>query len=656
MRINSIEIKNYRQHRNTKLDFPFISGGFDLHLLVAENGVGKTNIMNAINWCLYEEEPYATKKNANLPLCNEITLDEGLKAGHASESVSVTLNVTRDGKRYEFFRTVDVSVKDPSAKKVSKLSVTITPENGNSEFYEEEEARNVAIACFPKKIREYFFFDAEQLTTYFERSNKELSVKDAVNEISQVNVLSAAIKHLEGYIKECDKTMSNLNPKLREKQESVDKLEKAMTDLERDIDDLEQSNENARLKIIELDKLLNGNENVSEDNRRYKELSEQIDELETKRKGLDADQKKLISKYYVLLSMYDINDSTSKYIRDKEDRGQLPTSIDPEEIVKSLDAGECMFCKTGLSHSAEEHLRELLKQSALSTKAGGKLTEIKNDIEKACREARKYNEAISDLKQSIEEVEKEKAKLEAASEAIRIRLNACSDVESVSTWFQQKEDLSKAMRSNDQKIGSYRNELKNKGTQLEDARKELRKAQQNTEKCDEARKQKEVAREIKEIIESVEEDVSKTIRTNMEDKTKYWFDTLLWKKNTYTSIHLDDKYDIELIDSFGRSCLGSCSAAERQMLALSFTLALHEVSGYDGMLFIDTPMSRVSGENRKNFADVLRQTSMEKQIILTLTSDEFSANVREMFTSEYRSSMTLMKVDSTEKEVITEVK
>ena len=653
MRINSIKILNYRQHRHTSIEFP--QRGFDLHLLVAENGVGKTNVMNAINWCLYEEEPYAKSNNGKLPICNEITLHEGEAAGHATETVSVVLNVTRDDKTYEFSRTVEVSVKDPLAKRVSKLTVSITQPDGNSDLLDGEEARNHAIACFPKKIREYFFFDSEQLTTYFDRSNKELSVKEAVNEISQVNVLDNAKKHLDAYIKECGKVMSNLNPMLKEKQQAVEDLENTGRNLENDINSLENTNENARLKIEELDKLLNGNENVSEDNRRYNELSNRIDDLENERKRLDAEQKRLVSKYYVLLVMYDINTSANEYIRDKEARGDLPTSIDPEEIVKSLDKHECTFCKTGLSHSAEEHLRELLKQSALSTKAGGKLTEIKNDVEKACREARKYTDAIDELRQAIEKVEEEKDDCIKASEEIKVRLNACSDVESVATWFQQRDDLKKAMRNNDQRIGSYRNELKNNGINLEEAREELKKAQQSTEKCDEARRQIDVAREVKDVIDAVEKDVSGTIRTNMEAKTMEWFDTLLWKKNTYKEIHLNDKYDVELIDNFGRSCLGSCSAAEKQMLALAFTLALHKVSGYDGVLFIDTPMGRVSGENRANFADVLRMTGLEKQIILTLTSAEFSENVRNVFTPEYRSSMTVMKVNGTEKEVITEV-
>lgn len=57
MRFNSIILKNYRQYRDVTLAFPKIKKT-DLHMIVASNGVGKTNLMNAINWCLYGDEPH----------------------------------------------------------------------------------------------------------------------------------------------------------------------------------------------------------------------------------------------------------------------------------------------------------------------------------------------------------------------------------------------------------------------------------------------------------------------------------------------------------------------------------------------------------------------------------------------------------------------
>lgn len=72
-------------------------------------------------------------------------------------------------------------------------------------------------------------------------------------------------------------------------------------------------------------------------------------------------------------------------------------------------------------------------------------------------------------------------------------------------------------------------------------------------------------------------------------------------------IELSDGYRLSLYDCAGYSCAGTCSAAERALLALSFTLAMHEVSGFESPLFIDTPIARASGENRANFARYARR-------------------------------------------------
>ena len=64
---------------------------------------------------------------------------------------------------------------------------------------------------------------------------------------------------------------------------------------------------------------------------------------------------------------------------------------------------------------------------------------------------------------------------------------------------------------------------------------------------------------------------------------------------------------------------------------MAFTLALHKQSGFEGPLVIDTPLSRISGDLRESFAKVLRTVSESKQIILFVTEDEYSTNVKDVF-------------------------
>ncbi len=76
---------------------------------------------------------------------------------------------------------------------------------------------------------------------------------------------------------------------------------------------------------------------------------------------------------------------------------------------------------------------------------------------------------------------------------------------------------------------------------------------------------------------------------------------------------------------------GSLSATEQMALAYAFTLAIHEASGKNCPIVIDSPLGRVSDDNRENMAQSLLDISKEKQIIMLFTPDEFSQNVRDLY-------------------------
>ena len=86
-------------------------------------------------------------------------------------------------------------------------------------------------------------------------------------------------------------------------------------------------------------------------------------------------------------------------------------------------------------------------------------------------------------------------------------------------------------------------------------------------------------------------------------------------------------------------------AAERELLALAFTLGIHSVSGFSSPLLIDTPLARVSGAHRVNFTNVLLEVSKNKQTILILTPDEFSQDVKDLIYEEHIQKFGIFQVD-----------
>lgn len=98
----------------------------------------------------------------------------------------------------------------------------------------------------------------------------------------------------------------------------------------------------------------------------------------------------------------------------------------------------------------------------------------------------------------------------------------------------------------------------------------------------------------------------------------------MWKKYTYERFSLDNDYDLHLKHVDGYEALGTTSGGEREVLALSFTLALHQTSGFEVPVIIDRPFAMASGEPIKHIAEAFLEFSKKKQTILLLSPEDYS--------------------------------
>ena len=131
------------------------------------------------------------------------------------------------------------------------------------------------------------------------------------------------------------------------------------------------------------------------------------------------------------------------------------------------------------------------------------------------------------------------------------------------------------------------------------------------------------------VVRQTRDRIVEETRREIELETGKRFFELLWKRRSFQDVSIAKNYSIRLTHTTGHESLGSLSAAERQLLALAFTLALHTVSGFDAPLFIDTPVARVSDEHRQNLGTVFASVGERKQIVLLLTPSEHSPEISE---------------------------
>ena len=89
-------------------------------------------------------------------------------------------------------------------------------------------------------------------------------------------------------------------------------------------------------------------------------------------------------------------------------------------------------------------------------------------------------------------------------------------------------------------------------------------------------------------------------------------------------ISIDDNYMLDVLNWADRRRLGEISAGQRQIVSLSFIMALIQVAGdLEVPLFMDTPFGRLSGMHRDHLLDTIPK--MASQWILLATDTEFTA-------------------------------
>ena len=195
MKIHSIEIIDYRSYKGSqKIQFS-IDSKKNVTIILGVNGAGKTNILNAINWCLYGEETHLSKYQEKKPIINQATLAE-LKENKTAECC-VKIVLGNEKPEYVIERKIIFQKQNNKEREIDRdFNVNIITERGWMEAPDPTYIVNNIL--LPKKIREYFLFDGERLDEYFKSGNEDF-VKDAVLDVAQIGLIEKAERHLSDF-------------------------------------------------------------------------------------------------------------------------------------------------------------------------------------------------------------------------------------------------------------------------------------------------------------------------------------------------------------------------------------------------------------------------------------------------------------------------
>jgi DNA sulfur modification protein DndD len=350
MILERIVLENFRQFRGRQeIVFSDIRDR-NVTLVHAENGFGKTTLLNALLWALYGQDGFTDdfEKQGSL-------IHEGLAANATDPSrvaASVELTFKHDTDRYIVTRelTLAEQLNDP---KRARLSLQVM-RDGQTLPLDNPQRRIQAIV--PDGIAGFLFFNGERID-HLAMEKNSAEVTAAIHQMLGLKLLRTTIEDLQHqnvrgkFLKELKENTSD------EKRDLLASLE-VSEDRVREIEE-SQIQVQANLKAIEaeiagIDRKLDANREVHELQAKRVRLLDELKELGVKRDDLVRRLSKLIADDGYTLFTGDLVSRGKEIMRDLRDRNMIPAPVIDTYLQELLDSGLCI-CDRHLPQASAEY-------------------------------------------------------------------------------------------------------------------------------------------------------------------------------------------------------------------------------------------------------------------------------------------------------------
>jgi len=658
--IKKLQLRNFRLYKECSIPFLY-NGTYKLNAFVADNGTGKTTILYAINWCLYDSEEQnisggsrpANQSTDKLPIVNSQMINDVKEGDTVPVEVVLTVvdeNRTIEFKRKKIFRKIN-NVAQSDGPSEFKVTVTENDQYSNTIVYTDEDQTKPRVEqYFSSKIANFYFFDGERLQNFFRKNNTN-SVKDSIFNICQIELLKAAMERSESTRKLISRNILNkARPDKNQLVKDRDNLEKSLND----------ADERFTAYTTELNEVNSRIKALSEELQTYTasdNIRNQIDDYEKRLEVNEEEQNELmknmqafIHKYSILLPLYPDFKKAYNIIKDKEVRHKLPPPIDKNLLNEAFSTHVCPVCKNSLDIKSLNYIQQLIARFEVSVDSSNVLSSMKGGLERFINDVNQYSSKRDELLRKYRFLKQQEGELQKGYNQANMRFSqlvSSSQEEEQKRAFNEKEQKSRRRDSLIGLIAEYKANRKFLQQQYDKVSAELEEVEKNIDKYDDAKAEKEVLVRLNKRFTEIHDQIMKEMKDNIKQSTWNYFVKMSPKTNTFDHIDIDDSYSITAYNKDKNRMTNSMSETEYMTLAYAFTLAIHDASGKNCPLVIDSPLGRAAGLNRTQIAKTLIENSRSKQIIILFNPNELYGEVEKLF-NEYGITVTTLKISKDE--------
>lgn len=634
MKLQKLTLKNFRQFKGEQEIIFSDLGDRNVTLIHAENGFGKTALLNSILWGFYGHEGLTPDLEKPESLVHEGT---AAKNGDPSSiAASVDIQFEHEGDRYFLSRTLSLAQQRLDFKK-AELTLNVMREGRT--FPEAGPQRKIN-SILPQGISPRIFFNGEHIDHLAMRENAG-DVTEAIEQMLGLKLLRIAIEDLEH-----NNVRGTLRRELKEstsdeKSALIDQLNELEAAGERILKDQADCVKNLAAIAEEITKI---NDQLARD-REAHELQKQRELLESREQELQTRLEDVRKKLTRLLA----EDGYTLFgddlvLRGKEivsrlrSEGKIPARVLNSFLEELLRNKSCICNRCledgSLERAAVENLLSFAADQAFNN-AVGALDHALGVIEES---GRKTRDQMSDLNRERLQLEQDLKVIGEQIEQIHQRIGSgapdMAKLESRRSDLVLKQDDHKNQQGRfAQKLEDNEKQCREKKSQIsaiEDEEENARKAQRRLDALDSC------VQTMRKILEAERQWLRPYLNDQINEHFKAIIDRDYWAELSEDFVLTIRKNvagggDIDVAQSTGQRqitslvFIGSLIALARQRSEYKSIIA--GVSGSVYPLVMDSPFGQLGNHFTRGIARLL--PALSSQVVILVTSKQYKGPVEE---------------------------
>jgi DNA sulfur modification protein DndD len=658
MKLTAIRLCNFRQFYGETPEVRLAKDkDRNTTIIHGNNGAGKTTILNAFTWVLYE------KFTAAFAQSQQLVNKRAIAEAEIGTAVDTWVEVAweHDGKRYRAKRMCRAYKQQDTVNIVNNELLYLYIGDADGKWLHPQQPPDEIIGrILPANLHQYFFFDGERIEQIV-RQDKRLEIAEATKILLGVEVLNRSIKHL-GEAKKTletelaqigDTTTKDLLRSQQQCQQEIDRIAQRQTEIATEITNFDRIDREINSYLLELTAA-----KATQQQRQALEGTKATHQ--TQLRQAQTAIKQLISTQAHTVLLTNLTQDFQKIVSELRDRGELNQGISREFLAQLLHHQNCL-CGTELHPDTPEyiHVQTWLSRASIAVIEETTMRLI-TQVEALETKGAEFWQAI-DLQQQIVTTSRSAiSQLEIQIDNLESQLRQNTNVE-ISDLQKRLDDIAIKVRDLTLSQGQNQQQILHLEGQVQSLAKQITKQQANQDRQSLAQLRLAAAQSAITEISLMRDRQEQQFRLELEQCVQSIFQTI--SVTSYLP-KITEKYELILVETTrGVETTVAASTGENQILSLSFIggiidrvrawseqklLSVPQSNTFP--IVMDSPFGSLDRISRRQIAQILPRLANQLVVLVTKTQwrDEVETEMHAKIGKQYILTYYTSKLDAPE--------